>query len=91
MVFNGTSMGGARSPAPIGLRAPPASPMLHPLSAAMPLVVEALVQSYPSWTDEHGTNVDQLAAIAVAALYEQGLLVAPEPAAEPIRPSATQS
>ena len=88
MVFNGTSMGGARSPAPIGLRAPP---MLHPLSAAMPLVVEALVQSYPSWTDEHGTNVDQLAAIAVAALYEQGLLVAPEPAAEPIRPGATRS
>jgi hypothetical protein len=36
-----------------------------------------LVESYPAWTDEHGTNVDQLAAIAVKALADHGLLVSP--------------
>jgi hypothetical protein len=41
------------------------------------VVTRALVESYPTWTDEHGTNVDQLAAIAVAALEEHGLLVTP--------------
>ncbi len=35
------------------------------------------MQSYPTWTDEHGTNVEQLAAIAVAALSEHGLLAEP--------------
>jgi hypothetical protein len=43
---------------------------------ALLVVTRALVESYPTWTDEHGTNVEQLAAIAVAALEEQGLLVA---------------
>lgn len=33
------------------------------------------MQSYPTWTDEHGTNVEQLAAIAVNALAAEGLLV----------------
>ena len=44
---------------------------------ALLVVTRALVESYPSWTDEHGTNVEQLATIAVAALAEHGLLVAP--------------
>jgi hypothetical protein len=39
------------------------------------VVARALVQSYPTWTDEHGTNVEQLAAIAVTALEAEGLLV----------------
>ncbi len=42
---------------------------------AMLVVARALVQSYPTWTDEHGTNVEQLAEIAVGALAEHGLLV----------------
>jgi hypothetical protein len=46
---------------------------------ALLVVTRALVESYPSWTDEHGTNVEQLAAIAVAALGEHGLLVTPQP------------
>jgi hypothetical protein len=45
---------------------------------AMLVVTRALVQSYPTWTDEHGTNVEQLAAIVVAALAEQGLLAEPK-------------
>jgi hypothetical protein len=44
---------------------------------ALLVVSRALVDSYPTWTDEHGTNVDQLAAIAVKALAEHGLLVQP--------------
>jgi hypothetical protein len=48
-------------------------------SLAMLVVARALVQSYPTWTDEHGTNVEQLAAIAVAALGEHGLLLEPQP------------
>ena len=44
---------------------------------ALLVVTRALVQSYPTWTDEHGANVVQLAAIAVAALEEQGLLAEP--------------
>ena len=46
---------------------------------ALLVVTRALVESYPSWTDENGTNVDQLAAIAIAALGEHGLLVQPQP------------
>jgi hypothetical protein len=42
---------------------------------ALLVVTRALVQSYPSWTDENGTNVEQLAAIAVTALEAEGLLV----------------
>jgi hypothetical protein len=44
---------------------------------ALLIVSRALVDSYPTWTDEHGTNVEQLAAIAVGALAEHGLLVSP--------------
>lgn len=40
-------------------------------------VSDALVRSYPTWTDENGTNVHQLAQIAIRALAEQGLLAAP--------------
>lgn len=50
---------------------------------ALLVVTRALVASYPDWTDEHGTNVDQLAAIAVAALGEHGLIVQAQP--EPVR------
>jgi hypothetical protein len=46
---------------------------------ALLVVSRALVASYPTWTDENGTNVDQLAAIAVGALAEQGLLVETTP------------
>jgi hypothetical protein len=46
---------------------------------ALLVVSRALVESYPTWTDENGTNVDQLAAIAVGALAEHGLLVEVEP------------
>jgi hypothetical protein len=53
-------------------------------SLAMLVVTRALVQSYPTWTDEHGTNVEQLAAIAVAALAEQGLLAEPKTTLDPI-------
>ncbi len=42
---------------------------------ALLVVTRALVQSYPSWTDENGTNVEQLAAIAVNALAAEGMLV----------------
>ena len=42
------------------------------------VVSDALVNSYPTWTDENGTNVNQLAEIAVRALAGQGLLTAPE-------------
>jgi hypothetical protein len=54
---------------------------------ALLVVSRALVDSYPTWTDEHGTNVDQLAAIAVGALAEHGLLVptTPEEAVERAR------
>jgi hypothetical protein len=45
--------------------------------AAEEIVVRALVGSYPSWTDEHGTNVEQLARIAVRALRDEGLLGPP--------------
>ena len=38
------------------------------------IVADALVQSYPTWTDENGTNVHQLARIAIEALAAQGLL-----------------
>ncbi len=41
------------------------------------VVADALVRSYPTWTDENGTNVQQLAQIAIRALAEQGLLTAP--------------
>jgi hypothetical protein len=78
MVYDGSSVVGTDLPTSVGLRAPPASRVPDVLSAATPLVVEALVQSYPAWTDEHGTNVEQLAAIVVTALYEQGLLATPD-------------
>jgi hypothetical protein len=51
---------------------------------ALLVVTRALVESYPTWTDEHGTNVEQLAAIAVSALAEHGLLVAPTPETDPV-------
>lgn len=51
---------------------------------ALLVVTRALVQSYPAWTDEHGTNVEQLAAIAVTALAEQGLLTEPKTTLDPI-------
>jgi hypothetical protein len=59
---------------------------------AMLVVIRALVASYPGWTDEHGTNVEELAAIAVEALAEHGLLATneivlddePPPEAHPI-------
>ncbi|MEI8337308.1 MAG: hypothetical protein WCG37_10635 [Actinomycetes bacterium] len=38
---------------------------------------DALVNSYPTWTDENGTNINQLAEIAIRALAGQGLLTAP--------------
>ena len=41
------------------------------------VVADALVNSYPTWTDENGTNIHQLAEIAIKALAEQGLLIAP--------------
>jgi hypothetical protein len=37
-------------------------------------LVAALGASYPDWTDENGTNIEQLAAIAVAALEQAGML-----------------
>jgi len=40
------------------------------------IVADALVRSYPTWTDENGTNIQQLAQIAIRALAEQGLLTA---------------
>jgi hypothetical protein len=46
-------------------------------SLAKLIVAEALMSSYPTWTDEHGTNVEQLAEIAVRALSIHGLLAAP--------------
>ena len=50
---------------------------------AILVVARALVQSYPTWTDEHGTNVEQLAEIAVSALAEHSLLVESQPNAVP--------
>ena len=52
-------------------------------SLALLVVSRALVESYPAWTDEHGTNVEQLAAIAIAALAEHGLLREAELEIEP--------
>ncbi len=78
MVHNGTSGGDGRLPL-IGFPTPPAAPIQRTLGVATPLVVKALEESYPAWTDEHGTNVEQLAAIAVAVLYEHHLLVVLEP------------
>lgn len=49
----------------------------------MLVMARALVASYPTWTDEHGTNVEQLAAIASAALSEHGLLVEPRCVTDP--------
>jgi hypothetical protein len=43
-------------------------------SAGYRALVAALVASYPDWTDENGTNIEQLAAIAVAALEEAGMI-----------------
>jgi hypothetical protein len=43
-------------------------------SAGYRALVTALVASYPNWTDENGTNIEQLAAIAVAALEEAGMI-----------------
>ncbi len=79
MVHNGTSIGGDGRLTLIGCPTPPAAPIQRTLGVATPLVVKALEESYPAWTDEHGTNVDQLAAIAVAVLYEHHLLVVLEP------------
>jgi hypothetical protein len=56
-------------------------------TVALLVVARALVESYPTWTDENGTNVDQLAAIAVGALAEHGLLVDTE--AQPVRTART--
>jgi hypothetical protein len=56
-------------------------------TVALLVVSRALVESYPTWTDENGTNVDQLAAIAVGALAEHGLLVDLE--AQPVRTART--
>ncbi len=41
------------------------------------VVADALVNSYPTWTDENGTNINQLAEIAIKALAAQGLLMTP--------------
>ena len=46
-------------------------------SLAELMVVEALATSYPGWTDEHGTNIEQLAEIAVQTLGDHGLLARP--------------
>lgn len=43
-------------------------------SAGYRALVTALGASYPAWTDENGTNIEQLAAIAVAALEEAGMI-----------------
>jgi hypothetical protein len=43
---------------------------------AVTVVAQELVETYPDWVDEHGTNVEQLAAIAVHALRQHGLLPA---------------
>ena len=53
-------------------------------SLATLVVVEALIATYPSWTDENGANVEQLAQIAVRALAAHGLL-----GAAPASPEAT--
>jgi hypothetical protein len=42
------------------------------LTAAEAIVVDALMRSYPAWTDENGTNVEQLARIALRALDAHG-------------------
>ena len=41
---------------------------------AVLVVTRALVGSYPTWTDENGANVEQVAALAVDALAAAGLL-----------------
>ena len=51
-------------------------------SLATLVVVEALIASYPGWTDENGANVEQLAEIAVRALAAHGLLGAAPPSPE---------
>jgi hypothetical protein len=43
-------------------------------SAEYHVLITALVASYPDWTDENGTNVEQLAAIALGALESAGML-----------------
>jgi hypothetical protein len=60
-------------------------------SFAVLVVSQALVESYPAWTDENGTNVEQLAAIAVGALVRHGYPI--EPSADGIRdtPLGTRS
>jgi hypothetical protein len=52
-------------------------------SLAKLIVAEALMSSYPAWTDEHGANVEQLAEIAVRALSIHGLLADAAPAPSP--------
>jgi hypothetical protein len=52
-------------------------------SLARLVVTESLVRSYPAWTDEYGTNVEQLAKIAVEALSIHGLLSSPVLAPSP--------
>jgi hypothetical protein len=44
---------------------------------AVKVVTRELVETYPDWIDEYGTNVEQLATIAVHALGEHGLLAPP--------------
>ena len=44
-------------------------------TVALLAVSRALVESYPTWSDENGANVDQLAAIVVGALAQGGLLI----------------
>jgi len=46
--------------------------------SAISIVIRALEVSYPTWIDEYGTNIEQLATIAVAALAADGLLVGGE-------------
>ncbi len=55
---------------------------------AMLVVTKELVASYPTWTDEHGTNVEQLAAIAVRALASHGLVARDEMVLEDTLPPA---
>lgn len=60
-------------------------------SLARLVVTEALVHSYPSWTDEYGSNVAQLAKIAVEALATHGLLAPPANQPQPeITPSRSR-
>ena len=43
-------------------------------SQAEAVIESALTESYPAWTDEHGTNIEQLAAIAARALHATGMI-----------------